>query len=203
MPKVNVYLPDDLADDVKELEVPLSATCQAALRREVDLAWLRRVPVGRFTPRLQKLLERAAAMATSEGKSYVGAEHVQLAIIDEGNSVPAGVIDGLGQTEAIRAGIHNAVTGAQASNRAGDGKAVYGWLVHRPDGTGVQVIRLDGSQVLTEKDQDGNTVFTDPDRNPLDPIPVDEAPYIVDRDEDGNPVVIVDAQGRHTGAKGS
>jgi hypothetical protein len=203
MPKVNVYLPDDLADDVKELEVPLSATCQAALRREVDLAWLRRVPVGRFTPALQRLLERAASMAASEGKSYVGEEHVQLSILDGGNSVPAHVIESLGQTEAIRAGVYNAANNAQSSNRVSDGKALIGWLVHRPDGEGVEVIRLDGSKVVAGKDEDGNTFFNDVDGNPLDPIPFDQAPYIVDRDEDGNPVVVVDAQGRHTGAKGA
>ncbi len=35
MPKVNVYLPDDLAEQVKRLAVPVSATCQHALTQEV------------------------------------------------------------------------------------------------------------------------------------------------------------------------
>jgi Post-segregation antitoxin CcdA len=36
MPKVNVYLPDDLAEAVKEWDVPLSSVCQQALRKEVQ-----------------------------------------------------------------------------------------------------------------------------------------------------------------------
>ena len=31
MPKINVYLPDDLAEAVKEAGVPVSAVCQATL----------------------------------------------------------------------------------------------------------------------------------------------------------------------------
>ncbi len=37
MPKVNVYLPDDLAEQVRIRQVPLSAVCQAALRNYLDL----------------------------------------------------------------------------------------------------------------------------------------------------------------------
>jgi post-segregation antitoxin (ccd killing protein) len=35
MPKVSVYLPDDLAKEVRSLEIPLSPVCQRALREEV------------------------------------------------------------------------------------------------------------------------------------------------------------------------
>jgi post-segregation antitoxin (ccd killing protein) len=35
MPKVNVYLPDNLATAVREAGIPLSAVCQAALEQEV------------------------------------------------------------------------------------------------------------------------------------------------------------------------
>lgn len=35
MPKVNVYLPDELAEQVKRLAIPVSATCQQALTQEV------------------------------------------------------------------------------------------------------------------------------------------------------------------------
>ena len=41
MPKINVYLPDDLADAVKEAGIPVSAICQRSLeqavRRVVDV----------------------------------------------------------------------------------------------------------------------------------------------------------------------
>jgi hypothetical protein len=36
MPKINVYLPDDLAHAVRRHQVPVSAICQAALRHEVE-----------------------------------------------------------------------------------------------------------------------------------------------------------------------
>jgi len=41
MPKVNVYLPDRLAEQVKEYDISLSSVCQAALAREVERAELR------------------------------------------------------------------------------------------------------------------------------------------------------------------
>lgn len=36
MPKINVYLPDDLADAVRRHQLPVSTICQAALRRETE-----------------------------------------------------------------------------------------------------------------------------------------------------------------------
>ena len=35
MPKINVYLPDELAQDVKAASIPVSEVCQRALREEV------------------------------------------------------------------------------------------------------------------------------------------------------------------------
>ena len=35
MPKINVYLPDELAQAVKEAGVPVSAVCQRALEQAV------------------------------------------------------------------------------------------------------------------------------------------------------------------------
>lgn len=36
MPKINVYLPDDLAAEVRQRALPVSAICQAALRAHLD-----------------------------------------------------------------------------------------------------------------------------------------------------------------------
>ena len=36
MPKINVYLPDDLAAAVRDAQVPVSAVCQNALERAVE-----------------------------------------------------------------------------------------------------------------------------------------------------------------------
>ena len=35
MPKINVYLPDDLADAVRDAGIPVSAVCQRALEQAV------------------------------------------------------------------------------------------------------------------------------------------------------------------------
>lgn len=37
MPAVNVYVDRELAEQIRRLEIPVSATCQAALRRKVRL----------------------------------------------------------------------------------------------------------------------------------------------------------------------
>src|SRR4051812_25326943 len=63
MPKINVYLPDDLAAAVRDAQIPVSAVCQNALERAVrDVTSLRatdeppleddpgRGMFGRFTP---------------------------------------------------------------------------------------------------------------------------------------------------------
>lgn len=36
MPKINVYLPDDLADEVRKHQLPVSAICQQALLEEIS-----------------------------------------------------------------------------------------------------------------------------------------------------------------------
>jgi hypothetical protein len=36
LPKINVYLPEDLAEQVKAHDLPVSAICQSALRKELD-----------------------------------------------------------------------------------------------------------------------------------------------------------------------
>ena len=44
---------------------------------------------GWVTPRLEEILQRAAEIANDRGYNYLGVEHVALAILDDGNSVPA------------------------------------------------------------------------------------------------------------------
>ncbi|HEY5784792.1 MAG TPA: Clp protease N-terminal domain-containing protein [Microlunatus sp.] len=44
---------------------------------------------GWVTPRLEVILKRAAEIANDRGYHYLGVEHVALAILDGGKSVPA------------------------------------------------------------------------------------------------------------------
>ena len=196
MPKVNVYLPDRLAKAVRDHEVSLSGTCQVALEEAVRRAVLARLPVDTFTPRLHRVLELASDLSTRSGKNYVGVEHVQLAILDEGNSVPAEAIESLGVSEAMRAAIYNLLATSIPSNRLCGPGGVIGWIVGDPG----RVVRLDGA-VFQVENHDGELRATDEDGTSIEPIPIEDAPYVLDIDEGGRPFVVVDSEGRHTGRR--
>jgi ATP-dependent Clp protease ATP-binding subunit ClpA len=105
MPKVNVYLPDELAAAVKETQIPVSAVCQAALERAVrDVTAARNAEdappdqlpgvgmFGRFTPRARKVMSLAQDAARGSKYSHVGTEHVLIGIIDEGGNLAVKVL---------------------------------------------------------------------------------------------------------------
>src|SRR5438270_9200804 len=105
MPKINVYLPDDLAAAVREADVPVSAVCQSALEQAVrDVTSLRATDeppasnspgVGafaRFTPRARKALALAEDAAREVPHNHVGTEHLLLGVIDEGGNLALKVL---------------------------------------------------------------------------------------------------------------
>jgi ATP-dependent Clp protease ATP-binding subunit ClpA len=109
MPKVNVYLPDELASAVREANVPLSAVCQAALEQAVrDITAARgaeRSPsqqppdVGlysRFTPRAREAISLAHEAARSVPHDYIGTEHILLGVLGQGTNVAVTVLNNLG-----------------------------------------------------------------------------------------------------------
>ncbi len=87
MPKINVYLPEELAAAVKEAQLPISAICQAALEKAVrdvtsargseappadDRPWIGLF--GRFTQRARQAValaekRRATSPTTTSGPS--------------------------------------------------------------------------------------------------------------------------------------
>ena len=111
MPKINVYLPDDLAVAVREARVPVSSVCQAALERAVrdvnalgaaeappvtDLGPARgAAPFERFTPRARHSVVLAQRAAHDRSHNYVGTEHLLLGIIDEGENLGSKVLTSL------------------------------------------------------------------------------------------------------------
>jgi ATP-dependent Clp protease ATP-binding subunit ClpA len=108
MPKINVYLPDDLAAAVRDAQVPVSAVCQSALERAVrDVTSLRATDqappedhpglgtFGRFTPRARKALALAEDAAREIPHSYVGTEHLLLGLIGEGGNLAVKVLETL------------------------------------------------------------------------------------------------------------
>ncbi|MGH8986714.1 MAG: Clp protease N-terminal domain-containing protein [Acidimicrobiia bacterium] len=105
MPKINVYLPDELAAAVREAQLPVSGICQAALERAVrDVSSARGVDeppaedrpglglFARFTSRARKAITLAEKSARDVPHNYVGTEHALLGIVDEGSSLAIKVL---------------------------------------------------------------------------------------------------------------
>jgi ATP-dependent Clp protease ATP-binding subunit ClpA len=108
MPKINVYLPDELAAAVRDAGVPVSAICQAALEnavRDVDAARatdlvpdegkVRGRLFRHFTPRARNAASAAEAQAREHGHNSVGTEHLLLGILDVGGNLALNVLDAL------------------------------------------------------------------------------------------------------------
>jgi ATP-dependent Clp protease ATP-binding subunit ClpA len=105
MPKINVYLPDELAEAVKETGVPVSAVCQRALELAVRrITAMREALAGpperlatapaalRFTARLHGILGDAQALAATSGAPGIGTEHLLRALLAEGSSLALSVL---------------------------------------------------------------------------------------------------------------
>jgi ATP-dependent Clp protease ATP-binding subunit ClpA/post-segregation antitoxin (ccd killing protein) len=108
MPKINVYLPDDLAAAVRDAQIPVSAVCQAALERAVrDVSALRssdEAPASeetaygafsRFTGRARKSVMLAEGVARAHKHAYVGTEHLLLGVLEEGGNLALKVLHAL------------------------------------------------------------------------------------------------------------
>ncbi|WP_428965477.1 Clp protease N-terminal domain-containing protein [Micromonospora fluostatini] len=102
MPKINVYLPDDLADAVRDTALPVSAICQRALEQAVrrvtairqltraDLAGgdlAERLPA--FTARARTVLATAAGATDPPG---VDTAHLLAALLDDGQNLALHVL---------------------------------------------------------------------------------------------------------------
>jgi ATP-dependent Clp protease ATP-binding subunit ClpC len=107
MPKINVYLPDELAEAVKAAELPVSAICQRALEQSVKRATAIRATVlgdldaddptaalTHFTPRARTALKLAITAARGAGASTVGTEHLLHGVISEGSNLALRILRG-------------------------------------------------------------------------------------------------------------
>jgi ATP-dependent Clp protease ATP-binding subunit ClpA len=105
MPKINVYLPDDLAEAVKAAGVPVSAVCQRALEQAVRrVTAIRQTvlsdldldePTGaltHLTPRTRTVLKLATDQARQEGAESVGTEHLLGGMLTEGTNLALHVL---------------------------------------------------------------------------------------------------------------
>ncbi|WP_326824167.1 Clp protease N-terminal domain-containing protein [Streptosporangium sp. NBC_01756] len=100
MPKINVYLPDELAEAVKETGVPVSAICQRALEQAVRrVTAIRETALGapdlddptarltHFTGRARTVIKLAVEQAGAEGAAEVGTEHLLGGMLAEGGNL--------------------------------------------------------------------------------------------------------------------
>ncbi|MFY1693869.1 Clp protease N-terminal domain-containing protein [Solwaraspora sp. WMMA2101] len=105
MPKINVYLPDDLADAVRDTGIPVSAVCQQALEQAVRrVTAVRAIPLAELdaeqlaarlphlTGRLRDVLLRARDQARAGGAAEVGTGHLLAALLDEGDNLGVRVL---------------------------------------------------------------------------------------------------------------
>lgn len=126
MPKINIYLPDDLAAAVRSAGVPVSPVCQQALARAVRTVnsarrgiaairdpgfdpasypeLIKRLP-GRMTPRLVE----AFGLARRAGHNPASSGHLLLGILEQGDNLgimllQAAEIDSEELTAALRQG---------------------------------------------------------------------------------------------------
>lgn len=104
MPKINVYLPDDLAAAVRRAGVPVSAICQQALSEAVRAAVAARetaaalrgsdsvpdVLAPQATARLREVLRRAGERAGPEEE--VEPEHLLAGLLDAGDNLALRVL---------------------------------------------------------------------------------------------------------------
>jgi ATP-dependent Clp protease ATP-binding subunit ClpA len=141
MPKINVYLPDDLAEAVKEADVPVSTICQAALEQAVrrmtairqlvasdlDTDTLRsRLP--RFTDKAQTTFSLAAEQARAAGAPFVGTEHLLGGLLAEGSNLALPVLHALDiETSAVKAELDRAAVGSHPGG-ADAGRRISGPL---------------------------------------------------------------------------
>jgi ATP-dependent Clp protease ATP-binding subunit ClpC len=104
MPKINVYLSDELAEAVRDSGVPVSAICQRALETSVkrvtairaatigDLGGDAAVQLPHFTERARTSVKIAIEQARADNAALVGTEHLLHGIVREGNNMALRVL---------------------------------------------------------------------------------------------------------------
>jgi ATP-dependent Clp protease ATP-binding subunit ClpC len=126
MPKINVYLPDELAEAVKEAGLPVSAICQASLEQAVRrLTAIRQlvasdidsVTLGsrlpRFTDKALTAFRLGIEQARAAGVSLVGTEHLLGGLLSEGSNLALPVLHAMDiETSAVKAELDRTSVGS-------------------------------------------------------------------------------------------
>ncbi|WNV84271.1 Clp protease N-terminal domain-containing protein [Umezawaea sp. Da 62-37] len=137
MPKINVYLPDELADAVKESGVPVSAICQRALEQSVKrVTAIRATVLGdlevddptagltHFTDRARAAVKLGVGRAREEGAGVVSSGHLLHGLLAEGTNLGLRVLQAV-EVDPGRVGrelgrLSSAGGGGEAARFGGD-----------------------------------------------------------------------------------
>ncbi|WP_329107372.1 ATP-dependent Clp protease ATP-binding subunit [Micromonospora sp. NBC_01699] len=105
MPKINVYLPDELAEAVRESGVPVSAICQRALEQAVRrVTAIRETTLGetdrddptatltQFTPRARTAVTLGLTQAREQGATSIDTAHLLAGMLTEGQNLAIQVL---------------------------------------------------------------------------------------------------------------
>lgn len=139
MPKINVYLPDDLASAVRAAGVPVSPVCQRALSEAVRRVTLARQAVAamrdpaqdpsaliqrlieagdRITPRLGDSMQAAQRAARED--HVLSTAHLLLGILEQGDNLAVRVLRASEvDTDDLREVVRNYATTAHGGDREG------------------------------------------------------------------------------------
>ena len=154
VPKINVYLPDDLADAVKEMGVPVSAICQRALEASVRRvtairqATLGQVPpddpagrMAHFTAKARAAVGLAVRSARASGSDTVGTEHLLTGLLADDTNLAMVVLTSM---EIEPAAIRQALAAAGVSAAAAEATAASAAPAPAPVGASGGTLRFSG-----------------------------------------------------------
>lgn len=131
MPRINVYLPDDLARAVREADLPVSAICQASLEQAVRrLSSIRQLVASDVEPqalasRLPRFMDKAVTAlrlaverARTSGCDVVGTEHLLDGLLAEGSNLSLSVLRAMEvESGAVRRELDVAASCSQPSSQ--------------------------------------------------------------------------------------
>ncbi|GGS28116.1 MULTISPECIES: ATP-dependent Clp protease ATP-binding subunit [Actinokineospora] len=130
MPKINVYLPDDLAEEVRASGVPVSAVCQRALEQSARrVSAIRAVVLGgdaehelpNFTDRARTAVRMGIDAARADNAPEVDTGHLLRGMLDEGDNLALRVLAALDiSPDRVRRAIESPRGGGEATRFSSD-----------------------------------------------------------------------------------
>lgn len=154
MPKINVYLTDELADAVKETGLPVSAICQRALEQSVKRVSAIRAAVladldaqdptaglTQFTDRTRAAIRLGVEQARAVGAAAVSSQHLLHGLLAEGGNLALHVLRAMD--------IDPEPIARELGQHTRDDKSQEAPAADRFDGTAANVLELAITEAIT------------------------------------------------------